>query len=70
LGQQVAGRYIPVETMDINGSIEGAPTIFPQVDAVYDIVESGRTAEENGVQIVYDDLAPVALGAVVREGEI
>lgn len=64
LAQQVAGRCIPLDTFDINGSIEGAPTIFPQVDAVYDIVESGRTAEENGLEIVYDDLAPVTLGAV------
>jgi len=64
LGQQVAGRCVPVETFDINGSIEGAPATFPQVDAVYDIVESGRTAEENGLEIVYDDLAPVTLGAV------
>ncbi len=53
-----------VNILNINGSIEGAPAIFPQVDAVYDVVESGRTAEDNGLRIVYDNLAPVMLGAV------
>lgn len=55
-----------VNTLDIDGSIEAAPTIFPEVDGVYDIVETGRTAEENGVVIVRDNLAGVTLGAIAR----
>lgn len=60
-------RRPQVEIMNINGSIEGAPKMFPGVDAVYDIIDSGQTAEDNGLRVVYDNQAQVSLGAVVLD---
>jgi len=36
------------------------------VDAIFDIVDSGRTIKENGLEIVADNLQPVSIGAVWR----
>jgi ATP phosphoribosyltransferase len=63
---RIPGANLRVDTLDIDGSIEAAPSTFPEVDGIYDIVETGRTAEENGVLVVRDNLAGVTLGAIAK----
>jgi ATP phosphoribosyltransferase len=46
------------------GGLEALPQLFPDIDGTFDLVESGRTAAENGLVIVEDNLVPVTLDAV------
>ncbi|HSH18594.1 MAG TPA: hypothetical protein VK978_04375 [Candidatus Saccharimonadales bacterium] len=50
--------------LKMGGSVEAAPYIDPTIDAIFDIVETGDTLRENGLEIVFDNLAPVKVGAV------
>jgi ATP phosphoribosyltransferase len=45
------GRGIPVEIIYLSGSIELAP-LLGLADRIVDLVESGRTLKENGLEIV------------------
>jgi phosphoribosyl-ATP pyrophosphohydrolase len=55
----------------VGGSVEVAPQLLEGVDAVFDLVDSGRTLRENGLEIVTDDLMPISIGAVWRNnGEL
>src|SRR6185295_14712677 len=45
------GRGIPVEIIPLSGSVELAPALG-LADAIVDLVETGRTLEENGLCIV------------------
>lgn len=45
------GRGIPVEIIPLSGSIELAPLIG-LADRIVDLVETGRTLEENGLEVV------------------
>lgn len=45
-----AARGIPVEIIELSGSVELAPLIGLS-DVIVDLVETGRTLEENGLQI-------------------
>lgn len=58
-----AGRDI--EIIKLNGSIELAP-LLELSDAIIDIVESGTTLKENGLQIL-DDICPVTARLVVNQ---
>jgi ATP phosphoribosyltransferase len=44
-------RGIPVEIIPLNGSIELAP-LLGLADRIVDLVESGQTLKENGLDIV------------------
>ncbi|MEA4898871.1 ATP phosphoribosyltransferase [Bacillota bacterium Meth-B3] len=60
---QVAGRYYAsidreIELIRLNGSIELAP-ILRLSDVIVDIVESGKTLEENDL-VVLSDIVPVS----------
>lgn len=46
-----AGRGVPVEVINLSGSVELAPALG-LADAIVDLVETGRTLRENGLQIV------------------
>ncbi len=45
------GRGIPVEIIPLSGSIELAPLVG-LADRIVDLVETGRTLEENGLEVV------------------
>lgn len=53
----------------VGGSVEVAPHLLAGVDAIFDIVDSGQTLRENGLEIVADNLAAVSIGAVWRKEE-
>jgi ATP phosphoribosyltransferase len=44
-------RGIPVEIIPLSGSVELAPALGLS-DAIVDLVETGRTLKENGLQVV------------------
>ncbi|MEN1968451.1 ATP phosphoribosyltransferase [Lentibacillus sp. N15] len=44
-------RKIPIETIKLNGSVELAPLVG-LADVIVDIVETGTTLKENGLQII------------------
>jgi len=45
------GRGIPVEIIPLSGSVELAPALG-LADAIVDLVETGRTLQENGLSVV------------------
>lgn len=51
----------------LSGSVEAAPTVYPGVDGVIEIVDSGDTAKQNDLMSVRDNLEAVTIGAVWRE---
>ena len=50
----------------LGGSVEIAPVLFDDVDAVIDITETGATLEQNDMKIVVDNLGAISVGAVWR----
>ena len=50
-------RNLDVETIKIEGSVELAP-LLELADAIVDIVETGSTLKENGLEVI-EDVAPV-----------
>ena len=65
----VAKKYfnskgIDIEIVKIEGSVELAP-ILELADAIVDIVETGSTLKENGLE-VYEDIIPVSARLVVN----
>ena len=53
-----------VEIVKIEGSVELAP-LLELSDAIVDIVETGTTLRENGLE-VYEDIAPVSARLIVN----
>jgi ATP phosphoribosyltransferase len=67
LAQGVSARDVGmshVETLDIDGSVEAAPAMFERVDAVFDVVDTGRTIDDNESTIVFDNLGRLSVGAI------
>ena len=60
-----ARRGVPVDLLTLSGSVELA-AVAGLADAIVDLVESGRTLEENGLAIVEDLLAVSARLVVNR----
>ncbi len=54
-----AGRGIPVEIIELAGSVELAP-VLGLADCIVDLVETGRTLEENGLAVVEEILTSSA----------
>ena len=53
-----------VEIVKIEGSVELAP-LLDLSDAIVDIVETGTTLKENGLE-VYEDIAPISARLIVN----
>ncbi|MBR6559382.1 MAG: ATP phosphoribosyltransferase [Clostridia bacterium] len=61
-------RGIDVEVVKIEGSVELAP-LLGLADAIVDIVETGSTLKENGLE-VYEDIANVSARLIVNVASI
>jgi phosphoribosyl-ATP pyrophosphohydrolase len=48
----------------LGGSVEAAPALYADADGIVDLVDSGETACQNGLEIIVDNLLPVSIGAV------
>ena len=53
-----------VETIKIEGSVELAP-LLELADAIVDIVETGTTLKENGLEVI-EDVAPISARVIVN----
>ena len=58
----------PVEIIKLNGSVELGP-IVGLSDFIVDIVESGKTLEENGL-IVFDEICPLSARVIANKASI
>ena len=63
-GQWFARRGVPVDLVTLAGSVELA-AVSGLTDAIVDLVESGRTLEENGL-VVVDELLQISARLVVN----
>ncbi|MEA4832697.1 ATP phosphoribosyltransferase [bioreactor metagenome] len=63
-----AEKGMNVEIVKIEGSVELAP-ILKLSDAIVDIVETGKTLRENGLE-VYEEIAPVSARLAVNTASI
>ncbi len=57
-----------VEIIKIEGSVEIAP-VLGLADAIVDIVETGTTLKENGLQI-YEDICPISARLIVNKASL
>jgi ATP phosphoribosyltransferase len=55
------------EIIELGGSVEAAPYVLEQVDAIVDVVDSGRTLKENNLSIIVDNLGQLAIGAIWKK---
>ena len=63
-GQWFARRGVPVDLVHLSGSVELA-AVSGLTDAIVDLVESGRTLDENGL-VVVDELLQISARLVVN----
>lgn len=59
-----ARKNMDVETIKIEGSVELAP-LLELADAIVDIVETGSTLKENGLEVI-EDVAPISARVIVN----
>ena len=59
-----ARKNMDVETIKIEGSVELAP-LLELADAIVDIVETGSTLKENGLEMI-EDVAPISARVIVN----
>lgn len=57
-------KNMDVETIQIEGSVELAP-LLELADAIVDIVETGSTLKENGLEVI-EDVAPISARVIVN----
>lgn len=57
-------KNMDVETIKIEGSVELAP-LLELADAIVDIVETGSTLKENGLEVI-EDVAPISARVIVN----
>jgi ATP phosphoribosyltransferase len=55
---------MPVQVVKLEGSVEIAP-LLGLADAIVDLVETGRTLRENGLQILAD-ISPVTAKLIIN----
>jgi len=60
------GFYLS-DVIELGGSVEAAPYILREVDAIIDVVDSGQTLKENNLSVVADNLGKLAIGAIWRK---
>lgn len=58
-----------VEPVYLGGSLESKPRQVARVDAILDVVDTGRTIVANELTVVADDLGTIDVGAVWREAQ-
>ena len=63
-----AGKGMDIQIVKIEGSVELAP-LLGLSDAIVDIVETGSTLRENGLE-VYEDVAPISARVIVNTASI
>ena len=63
-----ASKNIDCEIIKIEGSVELAP-ILGLADGIVDIVETGATLRENGLE-VYEDISPISARCIANSGSI
>lgn len=59
-----SAKNMDVETIKIEGSVELAP-LLELADAIVDIVETGSTLKENGLEVI-EDVAPISARVIVN----
>ena len=59
-----SAKNVECEIVKIEGSVELAP-VLGLADAIVDIVETGTTLKENGLE-VYEDIAPISARCIVN----
>lgn len=57
-------KNMDIETIKIEGSVELAP-LLELADAIVDIVETGSTLKENGLEVI-EDVAPISARVIVN----
>jgi|GEM_PF-1368683 len=58
----------PVRLLAVwGGGVEAAPILYPELDGIIEILDTGKTARAEGLITVRDNLQPVEIGAVWRE---
>lgn len=57
-------KHMDVDTIKIEGSVELAP-LLGLADAIVDIVETGSTLKENGLEII-EEVAPISARVIVN----
>ncbi len=55
------------EIVVLGGAVESAPDDDPEIDAVFDIVSSGKTMRANNLKIIADNLQVLAITAVWKK---
>ena len=60
-----AGRFQPIDIIKLNGSVELAPLVGLS-DVIVDIVETGKTLKENGLDVL-EDVCPLSARFVVNK---
>jgi len=60
-----AGRNRDIEVITLNGSIELAP-VLGLTDVIVDIVETGKTLKENGLDVI-QEVAPVSARLIANK---
>lgn len=60
-----ASRSVDIDVIKLNGSIEIAP-VLGMSDVIVDIVETGKTLEENGLEVI-DEIVPISARFVVNK---
>lgn len=64
----MASKNVECEIVKIEGSVELAP-ILGLADAIVDIVETGTTLKENGLEI-YEEVAPISARCIVNAASL
>ena len=64
----MASKNVECEIVKIEGSVELAP-ILGLADAIVDIVETGTTLKENGLDI-YEEVAPISARCIVNAASL
>ena len=60
----IASKYMDINLVKIEGSVELAP-VLGLADAIVDIVETGTTLKENGLEVI-EDICPVSARLIVN----
>jgi len=63
------GKGMDIRVIKIEGSVELAP-LLGLSDAIVDIVETGSTLKENGLEIIEDNVAPISARLIANTASL
>ena len=63
------GKGMDIRIIKIEGSVELAP-LLGLSDAIVDIVETGSTLKENGLEIIEDNVAPISARLIANTASL